>query len=416
MSTERFFSDEGMEFATRCVLSGVRHGMAEVGEVLVATETIRDGDATSWVDTYVTLGRRLLGTAQRASAEGHRYSAWNSALRAANYLFAGLWWAPATSRAVDEPGLWDDHRAAWDLAVAHWPSHAEQVAVPSGGTTLPGVWFAPAHEGDLSGVTVVLLQGLHTPISDGCMTGLDGALARGARVLMIEGPGQGAALRRQGLLLGRDGTRVVDAAVEWLRARPEVDPSRIVVSGVNHGAYLALSGVLRSGLVPGGAGIAALVLDPGALDLGGAARDAVRDAGDDPAQLALLEGTTTGPTGAASLQAALALLDSCRIDPEELAGLCVPVLVVEAEDATTFAEQSATLVAALGERAHVVRLRHAEGAGADCGLDASQIHDAAVADLLPELLGTASPYPAEPTDGSPRFPRPTPVHEHGAIR
>lgn len=376
-----------MEFATRCVLSGVRHGMAEVGEVLVATETIQDGDIEGWVDTYVGLGRRLVAAAQDAAAAGHGHSAWNAALRAANYLFAGLWWAPATSRADDEPGLWDEHRAAWDLAVEHWPTPVEPVRVPTGATTLPGFWCRPGStDGELDGVTVVLVQGLHTPISDGCMTGLDGALARGARVLLVEGPGQGAALRRQGLTLDRDGTTVVDAALSWLRARPDVDPDRIVLYGVNHGAFLALSGALRSTVAPHGSGFAAVVLDPGALALGPDARAGVHDAGGDAVQLALLAGTTTGPTGTDTTDAALAALDACCVDPAELAPWRTPVLVVASEDATSFAGQGATLVDALAGGAQVLRLRHAEGAGADCGLDASQIHDAAVFDRLAEVL------------------------------
>ena len=62
-----------MDFATRCVLSGVRHAMAEVGEVLAATESITDGDADSWLDTYVALGRRCgpVRLRLRTAASGH---------------------------------------------------------------------------------------------------------------------------------------------------------------------------------------------------------------------------------------------------------------------------------------------------------------------------------------------------------
>jgi hypothetical protein len=413
VGSARFFSDDGMDFATRCVLSGVRHGMAEVGEVLVACEQIVDGDASSWLEVYLGLGRRLHDQARAAAADGHTHSAWNAALRATNYLFAALWWAPATPSAGSERAYWDEHRSAWELAVDHWPTPVDAVQVPSGGTTLPGYWFRPVRsldprrsepdaavppvlDAELDGVTIVLLQGLHTPISDACMTGLDGAIARGAHVLLIEGPGQGAALVRQGLTLEDDGRRVVDAAFEWLRSRTEVDPARIVLYGINHGAYLALSGLARC---TAAVDTAALVLDPGATDLGSDARAAAQSAEGDASQLALLAGTTTVPTGTRQLDDALAALDRCCVGAEDLARVRCPVLVVEAEDATSFATQGATLVDALGAQADVVRLTHAEGAGADCGLDASQIHDAATFDLLADLLAASDPVP---TPGAPR--------------
>ena len=130
----RFFDDPDMDFATRCVLSGVRHGMAEVGETLTTIADVVDGDAASWLDAFVALGRRLRGEADRAAARGHTFSAWNAALRSANYLYAGLWWAPATPAAPDEPALWEEHMGSWDLAVTHWPSPSSSSDWP---TTAP---------------------------------------------------------------------------------------------------------------------------------------------------------------------------------------------------------------------------------------------------------------------------------------
>jgi hypothetical protein len=396
VATTRFFDDDGMDFATRCVLSGVRHGMSEVGEVLAATATIRDGDPDSWLETYVALGTGLRATAEEAAAAGHRHSAWNAALRAANYLFAGLWWAPVTRRAGESAGLWQAHREAWDLAVRHWPSPAWPVRIPHGDQTLPGHWFharpdvhdpPPAGDEPRPRPVLVLLQGLNTPASDAPMTGLDGALARGYHVLVVDGPGQGAALHRQGLTLVPDWAPVVASLLDWLATRPEADPDRIVLSGVEHGSYFALSALAaRPDLA-----VAALVVDPGALDLGADARAAVAQAGEDPAAQALLSGTTTEPTGTATLEEALAVLDRCRIDPDALRAVRTPTLVLDAEDAASFAGQGATLLQSMPDVAVPVVFTCAEGAGAECGLGASQIHDARVFDLLDDLLRTPGP-------------------------
>lgn len=393
VSAVRFFDDEGMDFAVRCVLSGVRDGMAEVGEVFTVCETIRDGDPDSWLCEFVALGRRLRAEADVAAVAGHRYSAWNAALRAANYLFAGLWWAPATAAAHTSTALWSEHRDAWDLAVTHWPTPAEHVTVPHGPDQLPGYWFrsrAPsgtsAHE-DTQRSTVVLVQGLNTPMSDACMTGMNGALARGHHVLLFDGPGQGAALHRQGLTLRADWSPVIRDVLDWLAGRPEVDSDRIVVSGVNHGAYLALSGVTDPGDGDAAARVAVLMVDPGVVDLGVEARAAVAQAGSDPAALALLRGTTLDPTGAASMADALLMLDNCSIDAGRLATLRCPTLVVRSEDAASFPGQGATLLRSSPPGvAQELFLSHDEGAGADCGIDAPQIHDARVFDWLDDHL------------------------------
>lgn len=386
MATTRFFDDDGMDFATRCVLSGVRHGMAELGEVVVTNELITDGSPDSWLDAYVSLGRRLRTEADVAAAAGHRQSAWNAALRATNYLFAGLWWAPATASAEATPVLWDEHRAAWDVAVAHWPSPVWPMRIPYLQHTLPGHWFharsAAADDGPRP--VLVLVQGLNTPVSDALMTGMDGALDRGYHVLLLDGPGQGAALRRQGLTVVPDWSGVLGGALEWLASRPEVDRARIVVSGVDHGAYFAASALAAEPDLP----VAALVVDPGVVDLGADARAAVDDAAGDAQALALLAGTTTVPTGADSLEGALAVLDTCRLDPERLAAVRTPTFVVIAEDATSFAGQGATLLESLPGVARPIRLDRAEGAGSDCGIDASQVHDARVFDQLDDLLRT----------------------------
>lgn len=398
MGTARFFDDEGMDFAVRCVLSGVRHGMAEVGEVFAVSETIADGDAGSWLEAYLSLGRRLRVEADESAAAGHRESAWNRSLRAANYLFAGLWWAPSAGRADEVTTLWEEHRGAWDLAVDHWPTPAWPIRIPYLDTTLPGYWFrAPtdrtdgAADGDAEPPrpTVILFQGLDTPMSDACMTGMDGALSRGYHVLLLDGPGQGAALHRQGLTLVADWAPVYEAAVSWARTRPEVDVDRLVLIGVNHGAYFAASAVAHGATPP-----AAMVVDPGVVDLGVEARGAVEQAGGDESQLAPLRGTTLLPTGADSFDVALRVLDGCRIDPAQLsdrlgAARC-PTLVVRAEDATSFAGQAATLLAAVPD-AQVLHLTHAEGAGADCGICASQIHDAHVFDWLDDHLTGRTP-------------------------
>ena len=375
----RFFDDPDMDFATRCVLSGVRHGMAEVGETLTTIAHVIDGDAASWLDAFVALGRRLRREADRAAARGHTFSAWNAALRSANYLYAGLWWAPATPAAPDEPALWEEHMGSWDLAVTHWPSPVELVGLAHDGTTLAGWWFTSPAATTEPAPAVVLVQGLGTPISDICMTGLDGALARGHHVLVFDGPGQGRTLRERGRTLDDTWPTAIRTALEWTAGRAEVDASRVSLIGVGAGALFA-AGAAGDAATP-----AALVLDPGVVDLGADAAASLGSATDDRARR-LLARTTTWPTGAPDLAAAVEVLATHTLDASALGAIRCPTLVVTADEAFGFRGQEQSLRAALRCSNDLVVLRAADGAGADNGIGASQVHDAAVHDWLDATL------------------------------
>jgi dienelactone hydrolase len=66
-----------------------------------------------------------------------------------------------------------------------------------------------------------------------------GALSRGISCLLMDGPGQGAALRREGLITRFDYEVPVGRCVDYLETRADVDLSRIAVSGTSLGGYYA---------------------------------------------------------------------------------------------------------------------------------------------------------------------------------
>jgi hypothetical protein len=229
----QFFDDPGMDFSVRCLLSGGRDGAAEVGEILATAGRIEDGNADSWLEESCGLGCRLTEQATESAGAGRQRTAWGQALRAANYLFGGAWWAPATHRSGEVDSLWAEHRQAWDLAVSLWPTPASAESVPTPLGELPGYRFSASADGPGRGV-VLMVQGLDTPLSDAAMTGLSKGLRRGWDVALVEGPGQGAALLRNGLTLAGGWDGVVAAAGRWARPDPGFP---LVAMGINHGSW-----------------------------------------------------------------------------------------------------------------------------------------------------------------------------------
>ena len=136
----------------------------------------------------------------------------------------------------------------------------EVLEIPYEGTTLPGYFFRAADDGRPR-ATVILTGGYDGTVEELYFFNGAAALARGYNVLAFDGPGQGAALLQQGIVLRPDWENVVTPVVDHAVARPDVDPERIALIGLSLGAHLApraASGEHR---------LAACVADCGAYDL-----------------------------------------------------------------------------------------------------------------------------------------------------
>lgn len=351
MPVVRFFDDPGMDFATRCVLSGVHDGLAEVGEVLATVDQITDGDPDSWFDTWIALGRRLRAVGDDAAAAGHPVSAHGAYLRAANSLFAGNYWAPQTRDPSRARQVWEEHRDAWEAAVDHWPSPVTRIEVPWRGAWLAGYRFSPPS--GPTRATVVMVNGIDTPMSDTTMTGLCAGLERGDEVVCFDGPGQGVAWIHGGLFLTPDWGAVVGAVLDQL------DDTPVCLMGVNHGALFAAR---AAAALPDR--VDALVLDPGVLAI----------TADDVAGLPDLHQPPVDDW------APYALTD------DEIAAIRCPTFVAIAERAESFAGQGEALAARLTTSVHVERFTAAEGAGLDCEIGAPQLRNQRVYDWLDDRL------------------------------
>jgi dienelactone hydrolase len=126
-------------------------------------------------------------------------------------------------------------------------SAPKRVSFPYEDTTLPGWWIpagpGTAHPagGDPEGPRPALLYhgGFDSTEEELYFTGGAAAARRGYHVLAFAGPGQGSALRDQQLLFRPDWDAAVTPAVDWLLARPDVDPNRIALMGMSMGGHLA---------------------------------------------------------------------------------------------------------------------------------------------------------------------------------
>jgi len=211
---------------------------AEVGECLAAAGRISGRDLDSWHDVWSGLAARLSGQAAASAAAGDAVSARDGFFRAANYFrTAGLF---AMGAPLD-PRLTEAHRqevASFRRGAALLAAPPEIVQIPYEGSFLPAYFFRAGAD-QAPRATVILTNGYDGTAEELYFTNGAAALERGYHVLAFDGPGQGAMIIDHGILFRPDWESVITPVVDYLQARPDVDPERIALIGLSFGGYLA---------------------------------------------------------------------------------------------------------------------------------------------------------------------------------
>jgi pimeloyl-ACP methyl ester carboxylesterase len=129
-------------------------------------------------------------------------------------------------------------RQAFADAAALLDTPARAVRIPYEDTTLPGYVYLVDDSG-IPRPTLVYHGGYDSTLEENYLALVAGALRRGYNVVTFDGPGQGTALREQGLHWRPDWEAVVTPAVDFALTLPDVDPARLVLVGTSFGGYLA---------------------------------------------------------------------------------------------------------------------------------------------------------------------------------
>jgi dienelactone hydrolase len=191
-------------------------------------------DPEAWPAEWCGEAETLERLADAASAEGRDATAGNLYLRAGNYYYTGERFVPPGDRKL---AIYRNALRCYHEGLKRRHPEIEFCEVPYEDSTLPAYFMKSTRQGPAP--TVVLFDGM-----DNCkemsvlFAGLDFA-RHGLNTLAIDGPGQGEALRLRRIYARHDYEAAGSAAYEFVAARPDVDPAKVVIMGYSFGGYYA---------------------------------------------------------------------------------------------------------------------------------------------------------------------------------
>lgn len=272
-STEvELFADPGLDFNARFALGAAGYGCSEVGEVIAAIDRANaaGGTIASFVDTFAALAERTQALAEDARARGRLVTARAAYLRAAEYHAQVLFFVLGSSDPASEPAVYARVRSNWEAYAGLAEMSIQKVFIPYEDTTIPGYLLRPDDSGRAR-ATVIVNNGSDAQTVETFAYGGAAAVARGYNALLFEGPGQGAMLFEREIPFRFDWENVIRPIVDWLGRRRDVDASRIALTGWSLGGEL----VIRAAAFEHR--LAAVVADPGAVDMWQAWPSSIRD-------------------------------------------------------------------------------------------------------------------------------------------
>lgn len=233
-----FFENPSWEHQVRRLMAEVPDGGGEFYEIHNVVEGLRNGNSEDWYGHWRQLSEQTEAKAKDAAAQGNSLMSKALFLRACNYYRMADFYLehndpheiPTYSRIV----------SCFQAATDHSAPRVELVEVAYEGSKLTGYLVLPRPEVPRPLPVALFLGGADAVKEESYFRGALQAVERGMACLLLDGPGQGDALRLRELFAVPDYERPIGAAIDFLQRRNGIDGERVGLVCASLGGYYAM--------------------------------------------------------------------------------------------------------------------------------------------------------------------------------
>lgn len=373
------FKDEAFMFETLRAAGFAGDAGADIGEVIVTTAQIPEGDEDAWTASWKATAERTAERGEISLRAGDPVSAREAFLRASSYYRSAEFYRRKDP--LNDPQVLELSRLSKDYLVkagALLDGPFREVTIPYEDGEMPAYLFLVDDSGEPR-PTIVYTNGFDSTREEGYFVIGAAALRRGYNFLAYDGPGQGWMIREKKVPYRPDWENVLGPVVDYALTVPEIDSDRIVHFGYSLGGYL----VARYAALDHRS--AAIVCNDGMTSFY-ASYPPIPDAtlhlieeGRDAEAIPQLEAMTKEDTnarwglqngvwvnGVGDFAEYVRSTADYTLTPDDIHKIETPVLILEGEDDKVFAGQADKVAAELRAPHEHVVMRDADGAGQHC--------------------------------------------------
>lgn len=397
---EFIFKDEAFKFETLRAAGFAGDAGADIGEVLVTTAQIPEGDEDAWTAAWKATAERTAKRGEASLEVGDTVSAREAFFRASSYYRSAEFYRRKDP--LNDPQVLELSRLSKDYLVkagALLDGPFREVTIPYQDGEMPGYLFLVDDSGEPR-PTVIYTNGFDSTREEGYFVVGAAALRRGYNFLAYDGPGQGWMIRENKVPYRPDWENVLGPVVDYALSVPEIDDNKIVHLGYSLGGYLVARYAAydhRSAAIVCDDGLTTFYasyppIPPATLHLIEEGRDTeaiplleAMIADDTNARWGLENGVWVN--GVADFPEYVRSTADYTLTVDDIHKIQTPVLVLEGEDDKVFAGQAAKLAAELRAPHEHVVMRDADGAGQHCHEGAMYLLHQTVFNFLAKTLG-----------------------------
>jgi dienelactone hydrolase len=219
------------------LVAEAQQGGGDVFDIARLAETVEDGDKDGWERAWIALAERIEGKAKAALAAGHGRTA------ASYFMQANQYWRMSDvfltiERESDKRARFLKSQENFRAAAALSDPRIEVITVRCGDEEYDGYFCHPRNPKPGKWPVVFLIGGADAYAEEIFFSGRQ-VLDRGWALLLVDTPGRGSSMYVKGIPTRADYEVPGRACIDWLCARPEIDPARIGLIGISMAGYYA---------------------------------------------------------------------------------------------------------------------------------------------------------------------------------